>query len=265
MTSSSHIGASATWPSFQTINPTGTAPLLLLCDHASNAVPDEYDGLGLDPETLGRHIAYDIGAKWVTEHLARLLDSPAIFHGASRLLIDPNRTLDDPTSICAISDGAVIPGNRSISGAERARRADRYFHPYHREIDAVLNGFASRSIEPPVVAIHSYNPIYKGVERPWHIGVLWMHENAVARGLIDYFDREPQCTVGDNAPYDARNGHGYTIETHVEPRGLPNALIEIRNDLIATEEGATLWAERLAGALAAVLPRLAAVNEDQVA
>ncbi|MFQ5468641.1 MAG: N-formylglutamate amidohydrolase, partial [Kiloniellaceae bacterium] len=60
-------------------------------------------------------------------------------------------------------------------------------------------------------------------------------------------------TVGDNEPYSGRDGHGYTLQTHAEPRGLPNALIEVRQDLIDTHQGAAAWAERLGGVLSGVL------------
>ncbi len=40
--------------------------LLLLCDHASNAVPPDLDSLGVAAPHFERHIAYDIGAASVT-------------------------------------------------------------------------------------------------------------------------------------------------------------------------------------------------------
>lgn len=256
-------------PVVRSVNPDGKAPLLLICDHASNAVPRDYDDLGLSPGELGRHIAYDIGAAWVTERLAWVLDAPALLHGASRLLIDPNRTLDDPTSITAISDGTVVPGNRMIAPEERQARAKRFFHPYHDTVAGALQRFTDSGTSPSVLAIHSYNPVYKGQVRPWEIGILWISENPLARGLIEQFSAGGVWTVGDNEPYDARNGHGYTIETHIEPSGLPNALVEFRNDLIATEAGAVEWADRLADALGPVLGltarREGAIGSGQVA
>ena len=264
MTSSSKSPLAGTAPGVRVINPQGCAPLLLICDHASNAIPPDYENLGLDSADLNRHIAFDVGAAFVTERLAWLLDAPALLHGASRLLIDPNRTLDDPTSICAISDGTVVPGNRTITPSERTERIERYFEPYHQAIDTALEGFAERGISVPVMAVHSYSPVYKGAIRPWEIGFLWMRENPFSRGLIDAFARRGDCQVGDNQPYDARNGHGYTIETHIEPRGLPNALIELRNDLIETDAGATLWADRLAAATSEVLS-IPLAADDRVA
>lgn len=249
MTSAKHANAAV-----RLMNPEGRAPLLLLCDHASNAVPPDYDALGLDRGELGRHIAYDIGAAWVTERMARLLDAPALLHGTSRLLIDPNRSLDDPTSVTSISDGTIVPGNRGVGPEERAARAGRFFHPYHQAITHALSRFLERGVTPSILAIHSYNPVYKGKPRPWEVGILWISENRLARGLIRHLSASQLWTVGDNEPYDARNGHGYTMETHVEPLGLPSALVELRNDLIATQADAAVWADRLCDAVRSVLP-----------
>jgi len=71
--------------------------ILILCDHASNAVPPDLGDLGLPEAEFERHIAYDIGAAAVTRSLARRLGAPAILTRFSRLVIDPNRGRDDPT------------------------------------------------------------------------------------------------------------------------------------------------------------------------
>jgi predicted N-formylglutamate amidohydrolase len=63
---------------------------------------------------------------------------------------------------------------------------------------------------------------------------------------------EPDLVVGDNEPY-LGGLEGDTVDRHAVRRGLPNALIEVRQDLIATEAEAERWAERLAAALASIL------------
>ena len=115
------------------------AGLILLCDHADNAMPPGYGSLGLPPEQLKRHIAYDIGAAGVTRALAAAMGAPAVMTRYSRLLIDPNRGADDPTLIMRLSDGAVIPGNRRLDAAEREKRMRLYYRPYHQAIDAVID------------------------------------------------------------------------------------------------------------------------------
>ena len=240
-------------PVFTIANADAPRPVLLLADHASNALPQSTDSLGLGPEPLGRHIAYDIGIAWLTRRLSDLLGTPAILHGYSRLLIDPNRPLDDPTSICMISDGQVIPGNRSVGAEAAAERADAMFHPYHAAVEGLLGRMDEGGLVPGVVSLHSFTPSLKGFPRPWHVGVLWAEDDRIPVPLMDNLARDPGLCVGDNQPYSGKHRYGYSIETHALPQGRPNALIEVRQDLIDTRAKAEAWAERLAGALAPVL------------
>ncbi|HET8726490.1 MAG TPA: N-formylglutamate amidohydrolase [Alphaproteobacteria bacterium] len=239
-------------PPFRAVNPTGRAPALLLADHAGRAFPESLGRLGLGEAPLDLHIAYDIGVEWMTRRLAELLDAPALIHAYSRLLLDPNRTLDDPTSICAISDGVVVPGNRQLTDAEAEARAEAFFHPYHDAIEAAIEGFADRGVSPAIISMHSFTPMMRGFERPWEVGILWGEDGRMPLPLMEAL-RGDGVVVGDNEPYSGRNMHGYTIETHALARALPNVLIEVRQDLIGTKAEAEAWAERLAPPLAALL------------
>ena len=108
---------------------------LVTCDHAANHVPDWVAGgdLGIEPADMARHIAYDVGAAGLARALGRHLDSPVICSDFSRLVIDPNRGEDDPTLLMRLYDGTVIPANRHADAAERERRLQRLYRPYHRE------------------------------------------------------------------------------------------------------------------------------------
>ncbi len=240
-------------PPFIVVNAAGRAPVVLVADHACRAIPAALQRLGLDEGSLERHIAYDIGIAPLTRALAAHLDAPAVLHGYSRLLIDPNRPLDDPTSICEIGEGVVIPGNRGLSAADRAARAAAFFHPYHDTVDALVRRHLDRGTAPAFISLHSFTPQYRGRIRPWHAGVLWAEDGRIPEPLIAALGRDPALCVGDNQPYSGRLRHGYTVETHAMSRGLANALIEVRQDLIAHAGGADAWAARLAGALAPIL------------
>src|SRR6476660_2438942 len=130
--------------------------LILLCDHAGNPMPPGYGTLGLPPEQLKRHIAYDIGAAAVTRALAAALQVPAVLTRYSRLLIDPNRGRDDPTLIMRLSDGAVVPGNRRLDASERAKRLDLYYRPYHAAITRVIDQCLASGVVPALLSIHSF-------------------------------------------------------------------------------------------------------------
>lgn len=244
-------------PAFTVVNAESRRPVLLVADHASNAVPAALDHLGLGAEALGRHIAYDIGIAWLTRRLAALLGAPAILHGYSRLLIDPNRPLDDPTSICIISDGQVVPGNRALGGSAACERADALFHPYHATVAALLSARQQGDVVPALVSLHSFTPSLKGFPRPWHVGVLWAEDGRIPIPLMQALAADPALSVGDNQPYSGRHRYGYTVETHALAQGRANALIEVRQDLIDTQEKAEAWAERLARALAPILDEAA--------
>ncbi|HXP72679.1 MAG TPA: N-formylglutamate amidohydrolase [Stellaceae bacterium] len=244
----------ATDPSpVERVNAEGKAPVLVTCDHASRRVPKSLHNLGLDAESLEQHIGWDIGAAEVSRGLARQLDAPAILAGYSRLVIDCNRDLDDPTSMPAVSDGVPVPGNRDVSPAAKAQRVETLFKPYHRAIEAALDGFAQRGVHPAVLSIHSFTPVMNGFARPWHVGILWDKDPRMAVPALAALRREARLVVGDNEPYSAREPAGYTVRTHAEKRGLPHLNVEIRQDLIAIDAGTAEWAERLARVLTPIL------------
>ena len=247
-------GSSSSFPAFEVIPGALASGLLILCDHASNAIPAEYDDLGLPREQLERHIGYDIGAEGVTRKLAAALDCPAVMSRFSRLLIDPNRGEDDPTLVMRLSDGAVVPGNRHVDAQEIERRLDLYHRPYHRAIEAEIDRFLGAGVVPAILSMHSYTPVWRGVPRPWHVAILWDSDPRLTRELIDALRAPGDLIVGDNEPYDGalRNDCMYR---HGTVRGLAHTLLEIRQDLIADETGQKLWAERLAGLLPAILAK----------
>ncbi|HUA52011.1 MAG TPA: N-formylglutamate amidohydrolase [Candidatus Sulfotelmatobacter sp.] len=238
------------------VNPDGRAPLLLVCDHASDAIPRCLGGLGVGPRELVTHIAYDIGAAAVAEGLSAAFDAPLVTAGFSRLVIDCNRVLDAPTSIPPVSDAVPIPGNRDLAPAARTQRVAALFTPYHRAIDARLDAMAARGASPCFLAVHSCTPVFSGFRRPWHFGVLWNRDGRLAEPLIAELARDGMVCVGDNQPYSGRDGHGYTLPTHAEARGLPHATVEIRQDLIGDAAGVARWTRRLAEALAPVVAAL---------
>jgi predicted N-formylglutamate amidohydrolase len=239
-------------PPFTVINPDARADILLVCDHAAAAVPASLGRLGLGEADLARHIGWDIGAAAVTRALAERLSVPAVLSGYSRLVIDCNRGLDDPTSILAISDALPVPGNRSLSEADRLARAEACFWPYQRAVGAMLRRALAMGATPAVVSIHSFTPRFKGYDRPWQIGILWDRDPRVAVPLIAGLALRG-LNVGDNQPYSGRDPEGFTMLHHAVPRGLPHVLIELRQDEIDTEAGALCFADYLDNALKPIL------------
>ena len=226
--------------------------ILILCDHAENTIPEPFANLGLRSEDLNRHIAYDLGAAPLAERLAKLLSAPALISCFSRLLIDPNRGLDDPTLIMQISDGLVVPGNAALDEAAIAARVARYYTPYHQAIERAIDAGIAAGKPPVVVSVHSFTQAWKGVPRPWSVGVLWDKDPRLALPLLAGLRTIPGIVVGDNAPYTGQL-KGDTLYRHGTRRGLAHALIEVRQDLILGPEGQAEWATRLAEVLRKVV------------
>jgi predicted N-formylglutamate amidohydrolase len=230
-------------------------PVLLTCDHASFAVPRALAGLGLAAGLIERHIGWDIGAAAVTRLLSERLGVAAILSGYSRLVIDCNRDPDDASSIPETSDGVPVPGNRGLSAATRALRRAACFDPYHQAIAARLDRFSAAGAVPALLSIHSFTPVMNGRARPWHVGILWDADPRIPLPLLAALEADPALVVGDNEPYSAREPAGYTVRHHAASEGLPHVAIELRQDLVATADGAAEWAARLAAALAPILAR----------
>jgi predicted N-formylglutamate amidohydrolase len=218
--------------------------LVVLCDHASNALPPEYGDLGLPAGEFRRHIAYDIGAAALARQIAAALDAPAVLSRFSRLLIDLNRGEDDPTLIMRLSDGAVVPGNAQVDAREQQQRLERYYLPYHAAVTRALDAALATGRAPAILSVHSFTPAWKSRPRPWHAGILWDRDPRLAVPLIEALRADGSLVVGDNEPYVGAL-KGDTLYRHGSQRGLAHALIEVRQDLIADDEGVLQWAARL--------------------
>ncbi len=234
-------------------NLTGRAPVLVTCDHASNLIPPRLQSLGLDASQLERHIAYDIGALNLSKLIADKLDAPLIYSGYSRLIVDLNRHLSDPSSIPIVSEGTEIPGNHPLDDSQRQARIDELFWPYHNKFAEVLDGFQSRGVHPVILAIHTFTPTYHGIERPWHTGVMWDTDDRMALPFMDNLNKRGDLIVGDNQPYTAIDPLGYAFDVHARGRGLPHLFIEVRQDLVSDEVGVMRWATIINQALEPLL------------
>jgi predicted N-formylglutamate amidohydrolase len=237
---------------YRSIEGDARAGLLILCDHAENTIPPAYERLGLEAEDLHRHIAYDLGAAAVAERLANILGAPAILSRFSRLLIDPNRGLDDPTLVMQLSDGLIVPGNVGLNEDALQSRVETFYQPYHQAIERAVDRAVSLGKPPVIVSVHSFTQAWKGVPRPWSAGILWDKDPRLALPLLDALRALPGIEVGDNVPYSGQL-KGDTLYRHGTQRGLAHTLIELRQDLILGPEGQAEWAARLAEVLRKVL------------
>ncbi len=103
-----------------------------------------------------------------------------------------------------------------------------------------------------MLGIHSFTPVFLGARRIWQAGVLYREATTLGAGLLAGLRADAALTVGDNEPYRIDLNEDYTVPVHGDARGLPAALIEIRQDLLGTAPDIEEWARRLA----AILSRL---------
>ena len=247
------------WPdAVEVLNEHGRSDIVLLCEHASNHMPAEYRQLGLDARHLQRHIAWDIGAAEVTRLLSARLDAPAFLSSYSRLLIDLNRPLDAEGSIPVLSEDTGIPGNVGIDAAERARRTAIMFSPFHDRVAAHLDSRVTDGRSTRLITIHSFTPVFLGIARPWHAGVLHGGASDLADVLLARLRTDAALNVAANVPYVISRDADYAVPIHGDDRGIPAVLVEIRQDLLSTRSGIEDWAGRLAAALPALETETAA-------
>jgi len=235
-------------------NREGAGPFVIVCDHGSNRIPEEYEASGYAAAALETHIAWDPGALGVARHLSVRLDAPLIWPDASRLIIDCNRPQDADSLIVTESEGRPVPANRAMDDAERARRLADIHGPYHAAIDACLARRHDAGLETTLVAIHSFAPVYLGKARPWHVGIVFDDDRRVADVLLDGLRADPALCVGANEPYSPADLVYYTVGRHARPSGLPATMVEIRNDEIRSDSAQQGWANRLAALLAPAAP-----------
>jgi predicted N-formylglutamate amidohydrolase len=233
-------------------NPDGRGPCVFVCDHASNWVPPQLQGLGLQPAQLERHIAWDPGAVELARRLSDLLDAPLVHATVSRLVLDVNREPTHHGSVVTISEDTVIPGNRELSVEERSRRVQFIYEPYHQALANVIERCVARHAALGVVSIHSFTPVYRQERRPWHIGVLSGDDRRLAQPLLELLRASGELHVGDNQPYAPTDGVYHTLDRHASVRKLRSVLLELRADLIDDDESRNQWASRLSQALEAI-------------
>jgi len=261
MTNPSHSALSKyhEFPPFTCLDGDLSLGLLIIVDHARADLPTGYGSLGLPLDQFRRHIAYDIGIEGVARGLNETLNTPVVMANFSRLLIDPNRGVDDPTLVMRVSDGALIPDNAYIEDEEIKRRIEHYHQPYHLAIKAQIDAFLNAGIVPILLSLHSFTENWRGSLRPWHGGVLWDQDPRFVTPFLNALRAAPDLLIGDNEPYTGKL-KGDCLHTHGTTRGLAHALLEIRQDLITSRQDQETWIVRLSGLLYDLL-----ANEQAIA
>ncbi len=227
----------------------GGGPLVVVCEHASNRLPRTLGTLGLAISDLERHIAWDPGAADLAAGIGQRLDATVVLQRYSRLVIDCNRDPVLPDAMTAFSEDTLIPGNVGLTREAKAGRIMALWSPFHAAIDRLMERSRSARRQAGLVTIHSFTPVYRGVPRPWHVGIISSGDRRFAEAMLAILRRDPALVVGDDQPYSAKDNVDYTIRRHGRDRGLPHVMIEVRNDLLRTVKDIAAWTERLTDAI----------------
>jgi len=246
----------------QLINAQGKGDVVFVCEHASCFVPDEFAGLGLDAVALKSHVAWDPGAWAVAQELSAVFNAPLVAPGVSRLVYDCNRPAQAQSAVPQKSEIYDIPGNIGLNDADRLARAERFYLPYRNALTAVLEDAVNAGRRPAFITIHSFTPVYHGARRMLDLGILHDTDGRLANEILNITSTEGELVAKSNEPYGPEDGVTYTLAEHAIPRGLPNVMIEIRNDLLNDADAQHAMAMRLAGYIKSALANLETSQSD---
>lgn len=217
---------------YEIINADGVGPAVILCEHASNHIPADYDGLGLDPAARVSHAAWDPGAEGVARRLSEALDAPMIAGRISRLVYDCNRPPEAPSAMPERTETIAVPGNVGLDEAARAARVARVYEPFTHATSDLIARRGRAGTPFALITLHSFTPAWMGQPRAVEIGIL--HDSDARLADVMLAQEVPGRRVERNAPYGPADGVTHSLRLQGLANELPNVMLEIRNDLVAT-------------------------------
>ncbi|WP_170575911.1 N-formylglutamate amidohydrolase [Ruegeria atlantica] len=241
------------------LNGMGQGRVVLLCEHASHRIPAVYDGLGLTEADSLSHAAWDPGARSLSIELSRALDAPIVASTVSRLVYDCNRPPEAQSAMPERSEQIVVPGNAGLTQSQCDDRTTAVYKPF---CAAVANVLDERGPETVVVTVHSFTPVYFGQNRTVELGLLHDEDSRLVDAMLDHVGRLPHRRIERNEPYGPADGVTHSLRLHALSRGLPNVMLEVRNDLLRTDEQIAVMADEILALLQPALSDIA-IREDE--
>lgn len=234
---------------FDSKNEDGTSPFVIVCEHAGRRLPASLGTLGLDEEHLAQHFMWDIGALDLARAIAARLDAPLAMQRYSRMICDCNRHWEAASFIPRDGEGIPVPANIDVTAAEREQRKDEIWQPFQNGVAALLDRREARGKQTLLVTIHSFTPVFFGVQRHMDYGVLFDRNDSLSPALLKVLRTRHGDKALANQPYNMSRETDYTVPVHGEDRGLDSVEIEVRNDLLSTADQIEARADDLASAL----------------
>ncbi|QCO55840.1 N-formylglutamate amidohydrolase [Pseudorhodobacter turbinis] len=235
------------------VNPEGKSRVVLLCEHASNRFPEVFGDLGLAADDIESHAAWDPGALALAKRLSQHLDAPLVASTVSRLIYDCNRPPEAPSATPVKSELIEVPGNADLSPAEKAQRVAEVYDPFCAAVAKVLDARDAGTI---VVTVHSFTPVYFGQHRKVELGLLHDKDSRLVDLMLEQRAALPHRVVERNQPYGPDDGVTHSLQKHAVSRGCPNVMLELRNDLLTTDENVETIANEILTLLIPAIEKL---------
>jgi len=250
-------------PAVQIINELGEGPFVLVCEHASNRIPAEFNSIGISNAAQQSHAGWDIGALALSKAMSTLLASPLVASTVSRLIYDCNRAPSSKTAIVPGSETEAIPGNLQLSSAQRSRRVEAVYQPFSQALSELLDRRQAQHISTCLVTVHSFTPVFHGKVRTVELGVLHDDDSALADLILEIATKHTTLLVERNQPYGPSDDVTHTLQKHALPRNMANVMLEIKNDLLLGSESIEEISQALSQLLSEALNRVNA-SENQL-
>ena len=140
--------------------------IIFTCEHASNAIPLEYQHLFVNKKKLlSTHCGYDLGTKEIGTILAKFFKAPIIYGKFSRLLIDLNRS--------AKHKSAFSDMTKDLPTQDKERIIETFHQPHWHEVRSLIDKKIQKGFHVLHIGVHSFTPILFGEIRNADIGLLY--------------------------------------------------------------------------------------------
>jgi predicted N-formylglutamate amidohydrolase len=195
--------------------------ILITCEHAGNEIPEEYKSLFIGREdVLQSHRGWDPGALEVASFMAEGLGCTIFSCEFTRLLIEPNRSIDSPQLFSEFSI--------ALPAGEKIILIDDIYLSYRHAIEQEISASAKPVIH---ISVHSFTPVFNDVMREVDIGLLFdparKMESAFCSGWRNNLVKSlPDKKIKFNEPYHGTDD-GFTTYLRTKFSDINYAGIEI--------------------------------------
>ena len=217
-----------------------TDAIILHIPHASTVLPADVEFL-LGAENL----AYEVDA--MTDHhtdqLFDLLGAHRCIFPVSRLVVDPERFIDDPMESVGMgvvymrtAEGEAL---RDISDMDRSALIDTYYHPHHNKLTCMVDSCLEQHDQCLIIDCHSFPA------RPLHyesdknrpdicIGTDTYHTNEELRDCLSKVFKALDYDVAIDSPF---SGTIVPLKHYHKDKRVASVMIEVNRSLYTSPSG----------------------------